>query len=181
MKKVLALALTGLLLSLCGCSGKQQEGADAGDYQIYYSALENQNAAMAVGSESWELPPDTQLVPDLLKALFRDPSAQNLTSPFPEGVRLLSWELEDGCLHLDVSEQYGSLTGVDLTIADACLTLTLCQVQGVESIYVTVEGSEIPYRPIQQLTPSDVLLSNGQDTPPPEEALLVEEEPAHAG
>lgn len=181
MKRILTLALTGLLLSLCGCSSKLQEGADTGYYQVYYSALENQNAAMAVGSESWELPPDTQLVPGLLKVLFREPNAQNLTSPFPEGVRLLSWELEDGCLHLDVSEQYGSLTGVELTIADACLTLTLCQVEGVESIYVTVEGGEIPYRPIQQLTPADVLLSNGQDTPPPEEAPLLEKEPDPSG
>ena len=84
-------------------------------------------------------------------------------------MRLLNWDLEEGCLHVDLSEQYGSLTGIDLTVADACLTLTLCQVEGVESVYVTVEGDEIPYRPIQQLTPSDLLLSNGQEDPPPEE------------
>ncbi|UQT50470.1 GerMN domain-containing protein [Flavonifractor plautii] len=60
--------------------------------------------------------------------------------PLPRGVRLLSWELEEGRLHLDLSEQYGGLSGVDLTVADACLTLTLCQVEGVESVYVTVEG-----------------------------------------
>ena len=90
-------------------------------------------------------------------------------SPVPDGVRLLDWELEEGCLHLDLSEQYGSLTGVDLTVADACLTLTLCQVEGVESVYVTVEGNEIPYRSIQQLTLEDVLLSTGQESPPPQE------------
>lgn len=77
--------------------------------------------------------------------------------------------MEDGCLHLDLSEQYGGLTGIDLTIADACLTLTFCQVEGVEAVYVTVEGSEIPYRPIQRLTLEDVLLSTGQESPPPQE------------
>lgn len=67
----------------------------------------------------------------------------------------MSWEVEEGRLHLDLSEQYGGLSGVDLTVADACLTLTLCQVEGVESVYVTVEGREIPYRRVQQLGPDD--------------------------
>lgn len=169
MKKVLTVALTGLLLGLCGCAHSYGEGQDAGAYRVYYSALGDQYASMAVGHEVWELPEGTQPVPGLLRALFHGPEAQGLSSPFPDGVRLLDWELEEGCLHLDLSEQYGSLTGVDLTVADACLTLTLCQVEGVESVYVTVEGNEIPYRSIQQLTLEDVLLSTGQESPPPQE------------
>lgn len=177
-KQILALTLTGLLLGLSGCAGTAGERT-AEDYKVYFSALEDQNAAMAVGYETWEQPEGTQPVTGLLQALFQGPATQNLTSPFPDGVRLLSWELlDEGCLHLDLSEQYGGLTGVDLTVADACLTLTLCQVEGVESVYVTVEGDEIPYRPTQQLTPSDLLLSNGQEAPPPEEELLTGEEPS---
>ena len=166
-KQILTLALAGTLLVLCGCSGDSREGADTEDYLIYYSALEDRNAAMAVGYESLELPGDTQVIPALLEAAFQNPASQELTSPFPDGVRMLNWELKDGCLHLDLSEQYGSLTGIDLTVADACLTLTLCQAEGVESVYITVEGDEIPYRPIQQLTREDVLLSTGQESPPP--------------
>lgn len=177
-KQILSLTLTGLLLGLGGCAHTSQTGA-AGDYKVYFSALEDQNAAMAVGYETWEQPEDTQPVSGLLQALFQGPTTQDLTSPFPDGVRLLSWELlDEGCLHLDLSEQYGSLTGIELTVADACLTLTLCQVADVDSVYVTVEGSEIPYRPIQQLTPADLLLSNGQDAPPPEEELPMEEGPS---
>lgn len=168
-RRIQTLALAGALLVLCGCSGNSREGTEAGDYLIYYSALEDRYAAMAVGYESLELPEDAQVISALLEAVFQNPDSQELTSPFPDGVRLLSWELKDGCLHLDLSEQYGSLTGIDLTVADACLTLTLCQAEGVESVYITVEGNEIPYRPIQQLTREDVLLSAGQESPPPEE------------
>lgn len=168
MKKVLTLALTGLLLGLCSCTGGSGGALGSGDYRVYYSALDDQLASVAVGYEIRELPEDTHPVPGLLSALFQDPDTQGLESPFPDGVRLLDWAVEDGCLHLDLSEQYGGLTGIDLTIADACLTLTLCQVEGVESVYVTVEGSEIPYRPIQRLTLDDVLLSTGQESPPPQ-------------
>ena len=167
-KQIVALTLTGLLLGLGGCARTAQTGA-AGDYKVYFSALEDRYAAMAVGYETWERTGDTQPVSGLLRALFQGPTAQNLTSPFPDGVRLLSWELlDEGCLHLDLSEQYGSLTGIELTVADACLTLTLCQVGGVESVYVTVEGSEIPYRPIQQLKEENLLLSMDQRGPEPE-------------
>ena len=166
-KQILTLALAGTLLVLCGCSGDSREGADTEDYLIYYSALEDRYAAMAVGYVSLELSGDTQVIPALLEAAFQKPASQELTSPFPDGVRMLNWELKDGCLHLDLSEQYGSLTGIDLTVADACLTLTLCQAEGVESVYITVEGDEIPYRPIQRLTREDVLLSTGQESPPP--------------
>ena len=170
MKRILTPALACLLLaSLWGCSSSPDAAGQEGTYHVYYSALEDQRATAALGYESYELPQDTSPVLALLRTLFQGPSDQKLTSPFPSGVRLLSWDLEEGCLHLDLSEQYGSLTGIDLTVADACLTLTLCQVEGVESVYVTVEGDEIPYRPIQQLTPSDLLLSNGQEAPPPEE------------
>lgn len=168
MKKVLTLALTGLLLGLCSCTSGSDGAWEDGDYRVYYSALDDQLASMAVGYEIRELPEGTQPVPGLLSALFQDPDTQGLESPFPDGVRLLDWAVEDGCLHLDLSEQYSGLTGIDLTIADACLTLTLCQVEGVESVYVTVEGSEIPYRPIQRLTLNDVLLSTGQESPPPQ-------------
>lgn len=53
-------------------------------------------------------------------------------------------------------------------MAGACLTLTLCQVEGVESVYVTVEGREIPYRRVQQLGPDGLLLTDGTDVPPEE-------------
>ena len=75
----------------------------------------------------------------------------------------------DGLGRLDLSGQYGGLTGVDLTVADACLALTLSQAPGVETVYVTVEGGEIPYRPIQDLGAGDVLFP-GETAPPAEES-----------
>ena len=160
MKRILTPALACLLLaSLCGCAQDREEGGKSGAYRLYYSALGDQMAATAVGVEYTQLPQDAQPVPTLIESLLDGPTETGLSSPFPDGTRLLDWALEDeGCLRLDLSEQYGSLTGVDLTVADACLTLTLCQVEGVEAVYVTVEGSEIPYRPIQQLTADSILL-----------------------
>ena len=166
MKKrvLLSAALCLLMASLWGCS-QGSGGTAAGSYRVYYSALSDQSAPLAVGYETWTPEGESLPVSGLLDALFAGPTASGLTSPFPEGTRLRNWTLEEGCLRLDLSEQYGSLTGVDLTVADACLVLTLCQAEGVESVYVTVEGSEIPYRPIQQLTEEDLLTALYGDRP----------------
>ena len=73
-------------------------------------------------------------VEDLLDALLDGPPLDSgLRSPFPAGTRLLGWQLDqDGLLWVDLSESYGSLTGIGLTLADYCLTFTLCQLEEVE-------------------------------------------------
>lgn len=163
MKQIRIAALAGLLLLAAGCSAPPPEAGDG--YQVYYSALADRSAQNALVSEPYGSEPPAEPIPDLVAALLDGPDSPGLSSPFPEGVRLLSWALEEGVLHLDLSEQYGGLSGVNLTVADACLTLTLCQVEGVEAVYVTVEGREIPYRPSQALTPEELLLSDGRDIP----------------
>ena len=161
MNRIRIAALAGLLLLAAGCSAPPEEAEDG--YQVYYSALEDRYAQQALASEPYGSAPPEEPIPDLVAALLDGPDSPDLTSPFPDGVRLLGWELEDGVLHLDLSEQYGGLSGVNLTVADACLTLTLCQVEGVDAVYVTVEGREIPYRPVQALTPEELFLSDGMD------------------
>lgn len=54
---------------------------------------------------------------------------------------------------------------MNLTLADCCIALTFCQLEGVEAVYVTVEGHEIPYRQSQLLRGEDVLLSGAEEEP----------------
>lgn len=133
------IAALGCLLALAagGCAPRPEE--PEGGYCVYYSALSDRFAPLPLDCEPFEGSAGDP-IPALVDALLSPPETQGLATPFPEGVRLLSWEVEEGRLHLDLSEQYGGLSGVDLTVAYACLTLTLCQVEGVESVYVTVVG-----------------------------------------
>lgn len=165
MKKLSAAALACLLAVAAGCAAPPAEGESDGAYCVYYSALSDQQAFSSVDWEVHTLEQGAEPVPALVELLLEGPEDPQLTSPFPHGVQLLSWSLEEGRLHLDLSEQYGGLTGVDLTVADTCLALTLCQVEGVDRVYVTVEGSELPYRPIRQLREEDVLLSGSGEEP----------------
>ena len=154
-RRLLLLPAVLTLAALWGCAPRGEGPAD-GAWQIWFSALEDRGALEAVDCELVQLREDRPPVEALMDELLAGPEEPELSSPFPPGTRLLDWSLEEGELHLDLSQPYGALTGVDLTLADACLALTLTQLPQVETIYVTVEGSEIPYRPIQQLTAADV-------------------------
>ena len=141
MKKHFLAASCAALLLLAGCAfvAAREDAPSEGAYRVYYSAMRDEEAGAAVGWV-WRVPPGSgETAPALMAALLARPEEPGLSSPFPAGVRLLSWSLEEGQLRLDLSEQYGNLSGVDLTLADLCITLTFCQLEEVESVYITVE------------------------------------------
>lgn len=160
--KVIRYAAPALLAALLLCAGCRGEGsgADARQYDVYYAAAHGRSDGSAVDCESRSLPPGTGAIEGLLDLLLAGPQREDLVSPFPEDVSLLGWRLEEGMAVVDLSEAYGGLTGVDMSLADGCVVLTLSQVDGVESVYITVEGRARPFRD-KVLRAEELLLENG--------------------
>ena len=160
-----AAALLACLCLLPGCAAQQASPADdAESFGLWFvSADGSSESAVMQETREWSAQPDAQA---LMGALLRGPEEEMLSSPFPAGVSLRAITYgTDGVLQVDLSEQYGGLTGIDLTLADCCIALTLCQLPGVEAVRITVEGEEIPYRSRQVLGAADVLLSGLAQTP----------------
>ena len=101
--------LTALFLALCLCLTLTGCGSSGGSgrYQLYFRAdPETSPHGSALASQPYQ-GKGTPTVEDLCQALFSGPTKKGLVSPFPQGVTLQSWSLEDGLLTLDLSEQYG--------------------------------------------------------------------------
>ncbi len=161
MKKHIAWITAACLLCLCACAGtseKPQQSADKAAYRLYFASGEDQIES-ALGSESCQLPETGNQVEEMMALLLAGPTSEKLVSPFPDGVTLKNWSLEDGVLKLNLSEQYNRLAGIGLTIADYCITLTMCQIPGINTVIISVEGELISFRDHQTLRASDVLLS----------------------
>ena len=154
----LLLALAGLLLlSACALMEDGEETPPQGAYKVYYAVTGEQSRVRAVDWE-YRVPTGEDTAAELAELVLSRPETLGLASPVPSGTRLLSCQQEEGQLRLDLSEQYGGLSGVELTVANACLTLTLCQLEGVEEVYVTVEGEPLPYQTLRTMGADDVLL-----------------------
>lgn len=162
-KKVFLLLAVALLVSLWGCATREEESSGvvvwyAGNVSVW------NGDSKAVSSLPYE--GESVTVAGLVAALAARPEgADGLMSPLPAGTRLLGWSLENGLLRLDLSEEYESLEGMALTVADYCLTLTLTQVPGVERLSITVEGRVLEQRHRQVLLAEQVILSGAEERP----------------
>ena len=151
-KLICLLAVLSLLWAAGGCSG----GGDAGESVLYFSAGRNTVSGPDQVSEPYPQE-EGEAAPgpgELLEALLAGPAEEGHRSPFPRGVALVSWEWDGerpGNLRVRLSEQYGGLTDISLTLADYAIVLTLSQLEGVETVEISSEGRSTSYRSHQIL------------------------------
>ena len=152
MRRILSLLLLLLVLSGCGAS-RSGEG-----FQLYFQTDPESSAhGTAISSQPYSGKGEPG-VEELFAALMNGPTHKGLISPFPQGLSLVSWELSDGLLTLNLSEQYGGLADVSLTLADYCLVLTMSQIAGVESVQIQSDGHTYHSRSHQTMTSQEAVL-----------------------
>ena len=149
----LFLAVLMGLLSACGNTAD----TDGDTFLLYYVRSGDSSLDSALEGVSWE---GAQTVEDLFDLLCSDPSDEDLATCIPDGTSLLSWSIEDSVLSMDLSGEYGTLTGVELTLASWCITLTMCQLDEVSAVRITAEGETLMDDEI--LTPQQVMLDGGE-------------------
>ena len=167
MKKLplFILALLAALVAFASCAKSAQEDEESG-YALYFlSDLDASGGGDAIAASSVRFTPDETMstedcVRTLMELLLAGPDEAALHSPIPEGTALRSLKVSDRRAEIDLSAQYARLSGIDLSLADYCITLTLSQLPNVNAVSITANGSELPYRKTQVLLSADTLLSS---------------------
>lgn len=157
--------LAALLLAACAApaeSESQTEGA-----VIYYLAPEEEaRGGDRIRSTRERLPEtksDREEAAAVVERLLAGSSDGVLESPLPEGVELLGLELRDRTAYVDLSDGFRELSGVELSLADYCLTLSLTALDSVRSVVLTAQGRSVGQQPKQVFYERDVLLSDMGD------------------
>jgi len=154
---LISLALVCLLL-LCGCEKPAPELPE-GSHRLYYvTAGYSSDWSSAISDETYSPPEGTVIPESLLRRLFQGPTDALLRSPIPAGTRIKAMELKEGVVYLDLSESYAGLFGMEQTLADACITLTLCQLEEVDGVSITVDGRQLLYHNQEILSTSLYIL-----------------------
>ena len=162
MKRLLLCLLIGL--SVLAAVYNQTEPVPEENIRIYFAAEQDRERphGPALGWEPWE-PAGTPFPSPrrLMEALLNGPTEEGLRSPFPSGLTLDAWRWDpdrQGNIQMKLSEQYSGLAGISLTLADYCITMTLSQIPGVESVEILSGSYTANYRSHQQLRPEEVML-----------------------
>jgi len=171
-KAFVRLLAAALPLALCfGCAAGRQE--EETGIELWFPVDPELNVVSAA-LDACPYSGEGRSIPNLLSALLAGPPPEEaeLTSLIPAGTRVLSWSLEDGVANVELSAAYAELVGVNLTLSDYCIALTLSQLPGVEGVRITVNGGGQSYRERRVLYPEDVLLSGAEEAPAEAAAAL---------
>ena len=161
-KRWIVLTLCTLVLLVIGCAvgtATVRQEPEGTAYQLYF--LERTLAEERAIDDTGCTAEETARL--LLEALLRGPKDPLLESPFPKGTSLVSAERVGTELRVDLSAAYGGLSGVELSLADYAITLTLTQLPDVARVRITVLGEELDYRSRQVFLSRDVLLAPKED------------------
>lgn len=162
MRRELAALLAALLgLGAVGCAPQQPE--DGGDCALYLLA-DQQDAAGADAIQAVyvdldvaaDAPPEERAAAVVEAILDSGDSLWN-------GIELRGVTIKGRRAYVDFNRRYTGLTGIQLSLADYCITLSLTQLEDIASVTITAEGQELAYRKSQVLMEQDVLLSTMDD------------------
>ena len=159
-KRVICLATLILLLLLPAACAPQGSAVEDG-LRLWFDVpgdRQSREVTAALGFASYT---GIQSVPALLTALLAGPPPDSeLVSLIPPGTEVASWSVESRTAHVKLSGEYARLSGVDRTIADYCVTLTLSQLPGVDRVELSA-GDESG----RVLRTGDVIFSGAEEEP----------------
>lgn len=160
-RRIAVLTLAAVILgTIAGCAAQKQTGGQT--YRIYQLA-DPQTSAGADAITSVALTLDVAADDSLEERAAAVVTAVLDSGGFWSGIELRDIAIQGSRAYVDLNRRYVGLTGVQLSLADYCITLSLTQLDGIHSVTITAEGQELAYRPEQVLMEQDVLLSTMND------------------
>lgn len=166
-RRMSLLASLLVLLTACSAPAGPEQGTEG--VLVYYLLPEEEaRGADRIGArwESLALPEGADDLTEaraVVERLMAGPEDESMYSPLPEGVELLGLELRDRTAYVDFSGEIRDLSGVELALADYCLTLSLTALDSVRAVTVTAQGRPLGQQPKQVFYERDVLLSDMGD------------------
>ena len=79
----------------------------------------------------------------IINKYLQGPNTDECVSPFPAGVSVLSIEQHDSKLSIQLSAPFAELSGIDLTLACACLSKTIMQLTQCTTVEISVPGATL--------------------------------------
>ena len=137
MKRWICFVLLAVLF-LSGCEAEVEYEAPVNFYFVK-AEVTYFTADGVIGTEVREAGDRRQDYEYLLKQYLIGPESSEVKRVFPKNVELVRLELNDDSAVVVLNDAVARLTSLDLTIACACLTATVCDMTGVHTVTIRAE------------------------------------------
>lgn len=165
MKRSIAMILIlCLLAALGGCAGDQEEILDPVDFYYPRTGVSFGTDDGVIGSEAREASGHRENPAYLISVYLHGPQSEGLRQIFPVETRLLSLKIIDDEARLLLTDSFAQLTGVDLTLACACLTATAMELTGAQSVRIEAASKTLDGKDSITMNSSTLLLLDDSES-----------------
>ena len=142
MKQNIALLLCLLVcFGLCACGVSSSRSSNSVKFYYRVEDIKYNSDARVIESETFEAGSRRSDLEYLIKKYLSGPNNSAFLSPFPSGVKLSHIAIQDNTVNIILSNELSSLAGYDLTVACACLTLTVLDITQAASVRISAESA----------------------------------------
>ena len=134
--KISLLFLLCICILLAGCN--MQTASVTNFYYLTQSDYESPQGN--IDHEQHKGKPDPLAYKELLNNYLSGPNSKELINPFPNETHLVSITVEQQTATVVLSDHIAQLTGVDLTLACTCLTLTVRDLTGCANVQIRAQN-----------------------------------------
>lgn len=173
MKKIQALILAlALALSLAACFG----GGSSADINVYYKNGTSNVLSPEVYEYKGEETTDA-MARFAIEKLIEGPKSQGNAAVLPEGTKLNFVKVRESEANVDFSSEFTQCEGVDELLARFSVVSTLCDIEGIESVLITIDGESLiskgTGKEVGALRKSDIVYDTDDFTQQPGEKTSV--------
>lgn len=156
------LCVMGMLFSW-GCGLQEKAPELQQPFRFYYRTSDGEEGTVNQEPMDYELREIAGHEADyqwILEQYFKGPESGNLSAPFQKSTRLISVRLIDAQMRLMVSDDFSELSGIDMTLACACIARTCLGFEGVESVSISAAGASLGGKSAVVMHEDDIILKD---------------------
>lgn len=158
MKKCVSIILIVVLLCLIGCSNTSKSIEKPAGFYYCTSPDSYKTLRKAITSEVRDAAVYGDDLQNLLNEYLKGPESDSLVNPFPDNCTVESFQQNDANARIVLSSSFSSLTGLELTLACACLSMTVFELSDYQSITFSVQNALLDGSKEITLYRQDILL-----------------------
>ncbi len=156
MKRILTCFIVIACL-LCGCSHAAAKIHDPVNFYYCANPVSFNTTEGVIAHETRDAK-GVQSNDALLAMYLKGPVNDQFSSPFPAGTQIISVETANNKCVVTLNDSFAELTGVDLSIACSCLSMTLMELTGADSVEIKVVDRELFGQKSVTITKDSLLL-----------------------
>lgn len=135
MKRLIALLLAfACMACFSGCSADTTL-ADSLNFYYCTSDISYQDADGVIAAETRQVEHNSDLI-NTLNLYLQGPAIEELRNPFPVDTKVESLRSDNETLYLTMSVPFGELSGLELTLACACLCRTALEITNLHTVQI---------------------------------------------